>query len=192
MPKDADRWCTLSHGSLDYLVISGGPSGTFTWSKTENDGRNNAELWYPNSEGIDIVDGMLYTTSKKLKLLMILNMKTLTYTIESTVGGAFDQQPDQVARLVDDADSILYFCEDGGKNQISPGVHGRNVDGRYFTILEGTFPNNDETTGLAFSPSGHLMYVSYQKTGIIYELKRDDGLPFHGAMLDIKYHAMAE
>jgi hypothetical protein len=192
MPKDADRWCTLSHGSLSYLVISGGPSGTFTWSNTENDGRNNAESWYPNSEGIDVVDGMLYTTSKKLKQLMILNLRTFTYTIESTVGGAFDQQPDQVARLVDDADSILYFCEDGGKNQISPGVHGRNVDGRYFTILEGTFPIPDETTGLAYSPSGHHMYVSYQKTGIIYEIKREDGLPFHGSMLDIKYHAMDE
>ena len=46
-----------------------------------------------------------------------------------------------------------------------------------------------ETTGLAFSPDGKLMYVSFQSPGIIFEISRMDGMPFYGATLDIKYHA---
>jgi uncharacterized protein len=189
--NDYDRWCTLDHGTIDYLLISGGPSGTFTWTTDETAARDNAELYYPNSEGIDVADGILFTTNKKLKRLMILNLTAMTYTYESTVGGAFNEQPDQVARLVkDDPNSILYFCEDGGKGDNSPGVSGRSPNGEYFDIFRGTFPNKDETSGLAFSPDRSHMYVSYQHVGIIYDLWRDDGLPFSGAMLDIKYHTM--
>ena len=121
---------------------------------------------------------------------MILNLRTQTYTYKSTAGGAFNEQPDQVARLIENhSNSILYFCEDGGKGDNSPGVFGRTTNGKYFDIFRGTFPNVDETTGLAFSPNGRHMYVSYQHVGIIYDIWRDDGLPFSGAMLDIKYHA---
>lgn len=189
-PNDSDRWCTLNHGTRDYLLISGGPKGTFKWTKDEGAARDNAERYYPNSEGIDIADGMLFTTSKKLKRLMILNLRTMTYTYESTNTGAFNEQPDQVARLVKNDDkSILYFCEDGGKGSSSPGVFGRSSNGKYFTILRGRFPKADETTGLAFSPDGYHMYVTFQKVGIVYDVWRSDNLPFSGAMLDIKYHA---
>jgi hypothetical protein len=34
------------------------------------------------------------------------------------------------------------------------------------------------------------MYVAYQKPGIIFEIKRTDGLSFAGSLLDIKYHAV--
>ena len=75
------------------------------------------------------------------------------YESSSTVSGAFDRQPDQVARLV--GDEILYFCEDGGADC---GVHGRDGAGRFFSILDG--PAYDtETTGLAFSPDKRHMYV---------------------------------
>lgn len=189
-PNARDRWCTLNHGTRDYLLISGGSKGTFKWTKDEGAARDNAERYYPNSEGIDIADGMLFTTSKKLKRLMILNLRTMTYTYESTASGAFNEQPDQVARLVrNDDKAILYFCEDGGQGGNSPGVFGRSSNGKYFTILRGRFPNADETTGLAFSPDGYHMYVSFQKVGIIYDIRRVDGLPFSGAMLDIKYHS---
>jgi uncharacterized protein len=189
--NDYDRWCTLNHGTRDYLLISGGPKGTFTWTTNETAARNNAQLYYPNSEGIDVNNGILYTTSKKLKRLMILDLRSMTYTYESTKGGAFDEQPDQVARIVkNEPNSILYFCEDGGRNIHSPGVFGRNVQGEYFAIIQGTFLHKDETTGLAFSPDGYHMYVSYQKVGIVYDIWRLDGYSFQGAMLDIKYHTM--
>jgi hypothetical protein len=96
--------------------------GTFTWTTNKGAASDNAERFYPNSEGIDVVDGILFTTSKKLKRLMILNLRKQTYTYTSTAGGAFNEQPDQVARLVkNDPNSVLYFCEDGGKGANSPG-----------------------------------------------------------------------
>ena len=111
----------------------------------------------------------------------------------STTSGAFDSQPDQIARVLDfstgSTDGILYFCEDGGDQC---GVHGRDAQGRFFTILEdGTGAFSGETTGLAFSPNGRFMYVSFQSPGIIFEISRTDGMPFYGATLDIKYHANA-
>lgn len=47
----------------------------------------------------------------------------------------------------------------------------------------------DETTGLAFGRNAMHMYVSYQEGGWIYDCTRDDGRPFDGSTLDIKYHA---
>jgi len=32
------------------------------------------------------------------------------------------------------------------------------------------------------------MYVSFQTPGIIFDITRDDGQPFDGGVLDIKYH----
>jgi uncharacterized protein len=188
--KNLERWCTLEHGSRDYLFLSGGPKGTFSWTKNETAGRENAKAYFPNLEGIDVADGMLYSTSKRLKRLIILNLRKMTYTYESTKSGAFNEQPDQVARLLNGTkNSVLYFCEDGGEKVNSPGIFGRNSKGQYFTILEGSFPKKDETTGLAFSPDGLHMYFAYQKVGILYDVWRVDGMSFSGAMLDIKYHS---
>ena len=30
--NDAERWCTMTNGDLEYLVISGGPQGSFVWT----------------------------------------------------------------------------------------------------------------------------------------------------------------
>jgi hypothetical protein len=82
----------------------------------------------------------------------------------------------------------LYFAEDGGA---SSGVFGRNMHGNYFTVLEGrTDDEEDEATGLAWSPDAMHMYVTYQEGGFVYDCTRDDNMPFHGATLDIKYHAV--
>lgn len=37
--------------------------------------------------------------------------------------------------------------------------------------------------------SPHIIY-SLTDEGYVYDCTRDDGLPFHGAVLDIKYHAI--
>lgn len=126
---------------------------------------------------------MLYFTSKSLKTLFILNLDEGTYEASSTESGAFNNQPDQVARIV--GSDILYFCEDGGSEC---GVHARDGAGRFFTILESDGEYDAETTGLAFSPNRMHMYVSFQGYGI-FVITRDDGRPFGGATLDIKYHA---
>ena len=80
---------------------------------------------------------------------------------------------------------LLYFTEDGGK---TPGIHARDVMGRYHTVLESP-EYNDETTGLGFSPYGQFMYVAFQRTGLLFAVWRKDGFSFHAAHLDIKYHS---
>lgn len=115
--------------------------------------------------------------------MFILNLDNGTYKNFTTVAGLFKGQPDQILRIVPN-DGILYFTEDGNK---PAGIHGRNANGKYFTILEGP-GYADETTGLAFSPNNKHMYVAYQDNGILFEITRIDGLPFDGQVLNVKYH----
>jgi len=213
--NDYDRWCTLEHGTRDYLLLlidddddgtsSSSSSGSFVWTNDRSAAQDNAYQYYNHTEGIDSYQGYLYFTSKKLFRLVILDLKDQTYTYESTRSGSFNAQPDQVARIlngnnIDDnidnnihhseENKILYFCEDGGRRQDGPGIFGRDGSGRYFTIVySDSFTMASETTGLAYSPTGHDMYVSYQEVGKIYKFSRLDQRPFHGNMLDIKYHA---
>jgi hypothetical protein len=176
------------------LNYTAAKSGTFSWTSTINQAWFNAYTYYKNIEGIDIYDGRLYMTAKYNRQLFILDLDQQTFVESSTASGSFQDQPDQVARLVDN-DGILYFCEDGSSGS---GVHGRNAAGQYFTILQAdtnTLTNGGtnmtgETTGLALSPNKMFMYVSYQEMGKIVEVRRADGLPFNGMRLDIKYHSV--
>jgi hypothetical protein len=150
-------------------------------------------------EGIDIRDGMLFMTAKLDKKLFILDLDQETFKETSTVSGAFDGEPDQVARMIGTAqaengsNALLYFCEDGG---LDCGVHARDSQGNYYTILQtdtdpttnGGVDMSGETSGLAFSPDNMFMYVSFQTRGKIIEVRRADGLPFDGQRIDIKYH----
>jgi hypothetical protein len=136
----------------------------------------------------DIRNGKLYVTCKDRKQLFILDLDAKTYSVSSTASGAFDGEPDQVARLLGSGsgDGMLYFCED--VKEVA-GVHARDAKGRYFTILQGKRGVIDgETSGLAFSPGNKYMYVSFQKEGKVFEIRRRDGKPFDGQRLDIKYH----
>jgi hypothetical protein len=179
----------------EYLVLNytAAKSGTYSFSTSITKGRASASAHFQNIEGIDIYNGILYMTAKTNQQLFILNLRQGTFVESSTVSGAFEDQPDQVARLVDD-NGILYFCEDADSGS---GVHGRDTAGRYFTILQadtnkttnGGVDMYGETTGLAFSPDKMFMYVSYQYMGKIIEVRRADGLPFNGRRLDIKYHS---
>ncbi|KAI2504379.1 Bacterial protein of unknown function (DUF839) [Fragilaria crotonensis] len=182
---------------------SGGRSPYNTWLSCEEYGTSGF-TWEVSPEGafvgrktnlvpyggIDIKDGVLYFVSKVDKTLFILQLRQGTFTKESTNQGVFNNQPDQVGRLIgSDPGSILYFCEDGGTYC---GVHGRDPTGKYVTIIDNdpaTTTFSGETTGLAFSPDGKRMYVSFQTPGIIFEISRLDGLSFGGALLDIKYHS---
>jgi hypothetical protein len=94
------RWCTLEYGTLDYLVISGGPNGKFKWTKNISEAKKNAKKYYPGSEGIDSHKGKVYFVSKTLKRLVILDLKRMRYTYSSTQSGAFNLQPDQVERII--------------------------------------------------------------------------------------------
>ena len=104
----------------------------------------------------------------------------------STVGGAFNNQPDQIQSITNDPNQIVYFCEDGGNDC---GVHGRNSAGQFFSILDG-IGYNTETTGIAFSPGAEYMFLSFQSPGVIWQFWRNDGLKFTDQILQIKYHSL--
>ena len=181
-----------SAGTTEYLVVElhSSSHGIFYWSTNEAEGRDSANDHYSNAEGIDVRDGMLYFVSKVNKELFILDLDKGTYQSSTTKSGAFEGQPDQIARMVNDESDIVYFCEDSFS--VAASVHGRNSAGRFFTILEG--PDYDtESTGLAFSPDNMHMYVSFQKRpGHIFDIYREDGYPFNRQTLDIKYHAQEQ
>lgn len=126
-------------------------------------------------------------TTKRDRWLFILDLDKLTYTRSSTNSGAFDGQPDQIGRLLEDVDQdLLYFCEDVDDYA---GVHARDATGKYYSILQGEKGALDgETSGIAFGPKNQIMYVSFQTEGLIFEITRNDGCTFSGTSLDIKYH----
>lgn len=181
--------------TLDYLVITG--SNTFTWSRSLDQGRSSAHDWFPYSEGVQHVDGKLYLVSKKIKRLLILDLDRMTFTYEQTNrggllqnGGAFYEDPDQVISL---SGKYVYFTEDGGS---TPGVYSREISsGDYYTIFEADDPNRfngDETSGIAFSPDGKILYSCFQRAGIFFQVTRKDGQPFEGTALSLRFHQMQD
>eukprot|EP00980_Cylindrotheca_fusiformis_P022090 scaffold8976_cov126-Cylindrotheca_fusiformis.AAC.2 len=181
-----DPWNLLhGPGSIEYLLLHP-ETNTYSWTTDKGLAKQNAIQYYQNSEGLDVYQDELFFTTKNQKELFILKLDdSQTYESHSTKSGVFDGMPDQVKRLVGaDGKSLLYFCEEGGKEN---GVHARDENGWFFTILESdTF--NDETSGLAFSPDAKHMYVSFQHKGKVFDVWREDGLPFHGRTLMVKYH----
>jgi hypothetical protein len=150
-------------------------------------------LSQPGAEGIDVFQDQLFFISKFYKTMYVLNLDDGTYVNYTTSQGLFNGQPDQIIRFQDDdtnttsaSDFILYFTEDGGKYA---GVHGRDVQGNYHTILE-SHVYFDETTGLNFSPDGKHMYIAYQKNGLLFDIQRLDGYPFNAKTLSVKYHSV--
>ena len=194
-----DPWNLLhGDGTLDYLLLepystsNANLGGTFRWTTNFKLAQSNAKSYYQYTEGIDVYDGELFVVSKLQKELFILDLDAQTYKVFSTVSGVFDGTPDQLKRVVhgdgeDPSKTLLYFCEEDGTEN---GVHARDENGWFFTILESGLTLDDEATGLAFSPDGKHMYLSYQKTGRIYDIWRNDGLSFHAKTLNVKYHSM--
>jgi len=176
-------------GDIEYLVLEetmwGSMSGTFTWTKNREIGEATAAYHFPYTEGIDCTDGLLVFANKGRKALFQLDLDGGTWSMSFTSGGAFDGGPDTVARMLNDPNDILYMTEDGG---VDAGVHGRDSDGNFYVVLESPL-YYEETTGLAFSPDGRHMFVAYQKNGILLDVWREDGLPFSGRTVDIKYHS---
>jgi Bacterial protein of unknown function (DUF839) len=200
-PDWDNPWTILTgSGTTDFLLLDPsrfnndgyGVAGKFSWTESRQEANRNAADYYPNTEGIDVDNGILYMVSKEFRLLYILDLDAGTFTASSTDRGAFEGEPDQIQRLLNSSehgksdDELLFFTEDGGRRC---GVHARLRDGTFVTILENTGYGDDETTGLAFSPDGTRMYMAYQDNGLLFEITRKDGLAFHATTLNVKYHA---
>ena len=125
----------------------------------------------------------LFFICKKIRMIYTLDLIDQTWRRDSTESGLFDGQPDQMQRLLDDDRDMLYFTEESGES----GIHARDKDSRYYTILEATgIPG--ETSGLALSPNGKYMYVALQDSGKLFSVFRKDGKAFDAEHLDIRYH----
>jgi len=152
---------------------------TFEWTEDLDVGRASASKHFPNSEGIQVHEGQVYFMAKELQRLLILDLETNTYKTEGTGRkfygeGDFGNQPDQ--NLFGPTRKYMYFTEDGGKD---PGVYARyGTDETYFTMFQGNLSEEDETVGIALSPDHKAFYAALQGHGMVYEFRREDGLPF--------------
>ena len=136
--------------------------GTYTWTTSFNAGKRNAELYFRNTEGISVIDNILYFVSKKQHELFELNLDNFTWKKSSTKSGLFGGSPDQLVGIIGDKE-LVYFTEEGfgdeSQGDSAAGVHARDNRGRYFTILE-SHVYHEESTGLAFSPDHRHLYVA--------------------------------
>ena len=196
-PNWDNPWGILTgEGQVDYLVVeplADDPNrGTFYWEPNKGIAQQSSKAHFPNAGGIDVKDNELFVVSKRYQTVFVLDLDQGTYHNSSTATSLFDGEPDQIQRLVPtdddpDADRILYFTEDGDGKGAKAGIHGRNSNGHYFTIVE-SHVYSDETTGLAFSPDGRHLYVAYQESGLLFDIFRDDGQPFSANALHVKHH----
>ena len=180
---DGNGWDALHEGGqTTYLEFLDG--NRFQWTSNLADGKSSAANHYPNAEGIIYHNSTLYFVAKVSRRLFILDLEAMTYTSERTgsswVGqGSFNSQPDQIIESDLDTRKFIYFTEDGGN---SPGVHVRDREGNYYTMVRG-IPGGrykgDETVGIAFSPDRRAFYFGFQDAGVLMEVTRDDGHTFN-------------
>lgn len=188
-PNWDDKWNILhGPGVVKYLKVfpeGNGNKGTYVWTTDRSAAKRNAEIHYPNSEGIDVKGSELFFVCKNIRKLFVLNLDNGTYRRRSTVYGMFDGAPDQVERVLEGESELLYFTEEGGKDA---GVHSRDAKGLFRTILESPI-YHDETTGLSFY--GKFMYVAYQENGHVFAVWKKDGTSFIEKTIDVKSHHQA-
>ncbi|KAL3941378.1 MAG: hypothetical protein SGBAC_004263 [Bacillariaceae sp.] len=190
---DSEKPWKMLHkdGTTEFLMLvpnAANNGGQFVWTTNRDEARNNAALHYPHTEGLDVHDSTMYFVCKKMKQLFVLDLNTSTYSNHTTEVGLFDGTPDQVLRAKGASNELLYFTEDTGSSGMKAGVHARDHEGKFYTVLESEI-FDDETTGLSFSPDGRFMYIAYQTSGLLYAVWRSDGYPFqHEHAGSILYH----
>jgi hypothetical protein len=131
----------------------------------------------------------MFLVCKIIRQLFTINLDDGTCSNRTTISGLFDGKPDAMQRILGPAHArrflrLVMFTEQGG---VDAGVHARDYLGRFYAILESPV-YKDETSGLSFSPDGRFLIVAYQENGLLFQVWRKDGCPFHAMHLDVKYH----
>lgn len=176
--NETDPWMTLQgSGVVDYLMLEANSdelTGTFSWNNEIMVARANAARNYPESSGVDVKDSTLAFVVRGLKQLFLLDLDSGTYTMSSTVKGLMEGAPNEIRYVTGtNGETLLYMTEADGQRS---GVHVRTESGSLYTVLEGFY--QALTAGFALSPSGHHLYISFQRDGLLFDITRDDGLSF--------------
>lgn len=179
-----------TEGTIDYLVLTptNARKGFFRWTRNKSAGMRSAQIFFPNVEGIDHHDGLLFFVSKERRMLFILDLDKMTYTMSSTSFGKFNGQPDQILHSIDpySKNGMIYFTEDGGDD--AAGIYAKDHAGNRHAILTGGEGLSNESTGFAICDKGRKMIMAFQDGGELYVISRNDGKTFQGEIADLKYH----
>ena len=134
----------LQPGFLEYLILEPNSffdrtSGTFRWTTDEHEARENAEWYYPQTEGMKMDGDILRVVSKSLRGFFLLDLDKGTYIFETA---GFDGQPDQSITVTQkDGSKLTYFTEEAnpvlGFFGAQVGIYTRNAAGEYCTIIFG-------------------------------------------------------
>lgn len=101
--SDADKWCALESGTVDYLKVipsESGTGGTFEWVSDKSEA--NPEL-YAASEGAHVEDGIFTFTSTLEGYLWRLDLAAGTYTRSAV---PFATESDNLRIL----GGVVYIC----------------------------------------------------------------------------------
>merc|ERR1712007_21069 len=71
---------TSKDGTHEYLVLNA--DGTFEWSSSESAGAGSASTYFPNAEGIDVINRQLFFVSKVNKELFELDLANMTWIVQ--------------------------------------------------------------------------------------------------------------
>ena len=172
---DADKWCALESGTVDYLKITPsttGTGGTFEW--VADKANANPEL-YAGTEGAHVEDGVLTFSTIVDRYLFQLDLAAGTYT-QSAV--PFWSEPDNLRLL----DGVVYLCTD---NDDVPGDAVWRWDdsgaSRMFYETGHSYP-----AGVDFADDNKVMYVSMYGDAT-YQITRTDGMSFADEPKSITY-----
>ncbi|KAL7481062.1 hypothetical protein ACHAW6_006737 [Cyclotella cf. meneghiniana] len=173
--SDADKWCAVESGTVDYLRITpseSGTGGTFEWVSDKNDA--NPEL-YAGSEGAHVENGIFTFSTIVDRYLFQLDLAAGTYTRSAV---PFSFEPDNLRLLGD----VVYLCSDGDDN---PGDAVWRWDdkgaSRVFYEVGHSYP-----AGVDFTSDKMSMFVSLYGDAT-YRITRTDGLAFDAEPKSINY-----
>jgi hypothetical protein len=189
-PNWSKTWSMLhGNGTVDFLVLTpsveGSTKGTFAWVDDPTTAKVNAGDLYPGCEQINVVGNYVYLVSQTWQTLHILNLDNMVYRSLSTKDGVFVMGRIHEFFLDKNNETLMYMTDEPGTGV---GIHAFDRWGQVLSILKGHDEFQDESAGLAFSPNGLHMLVAFQQSGVLLDVTRMDGYPFHGSALDLKYH----
>ena len=173
--SDADKWCALESGTVDYLKVTpndAGTGGTFEWVADKAEA--NPDL-YAGTEGAHVENGIFTFSTIRDRFLIQLDLAAGTYT-QSAV--PFWSEPDNLRIL----NSVVYLCTD---NDDVPGDALWRWDdvGASRMIYES---GHSYPAGVDFALDNKVMYVSMYGDAT-YQITRTDGLSFADEPMGVKY-----